>query len=315
MDQTFDALLNFNERTVVGDVRDLAEQTRTRRVAARDADPRIFAELLEAQRDAVLLGVELQDLGGDFVADLNHFGRVTDTAPGQVGDVQQAIDAAEVDERTVVGDVLDDALDDGAFLQRREQLFALFAHGSLEHGAARNNDVVALAVELDDLEFEFLAFVRRGVLDRTHVDERTRQECADAVRHDGQTTLDLAGDNALDQGTVVQSTFKEVPGSDALGLVARQTGFAETVFQRFDCDLDVIARLHFDFATIIAELVDRNVGLGLEAGVNDDEVLIHAHDFGSDDLTDAHFLAAEALFKERGKAFLGGNRSRHVKGT
>ena len=60
---------------VVGDVGDLAEQARAFRVAARDADPRIVAQLLEAQRDAVLLGVELQHLGADLVADLDHFGR------------------------------------------------------------------------------------------------------------------------------------------------------------------------------------------------------------------------------------------------
>jgi hypothetical protein len=35
-----------------------------------------------------------------------------DALPGHVGDVQQAVDAAEVDERTVVGEVLDDTLDD-----------------------------------------------------------------------------------------------------------------------------------------------------------------------------------------------------------
>ena len=165
--QAFDALLDLDERTVVGEVGDLAEQAGAGRVTAGDADPRIFAQLLHAQRDAVLLLVELEHLGGDFVADVEHFRRVTHAAPGQVGDVQQAVDAAEVDERAVVGDVLDDALDDGAFLQVVQQLLALFALAGFEHGAARQHDVVALAVELDDLEFEFLAFVRRGVLDRT----------------------------------------------------------------------------------------------------------------------------------------------------
>ena len=68
--QAFDARLDLDERAVVGDVGDLAEQARALRVAARDADPRIVAQLLQAQRDAVLLVVELQDLGGDFLADL-----------------------------------------------------------------------------------------------------------------------------------------------------------------------------------------------------------------------------------------------------
>ena len=128
------------------------------RVAARQADPRVFAELLHAERDAVLLLVELEDLGGDFVADRQHFRRMLDAAPGEIGDVQQAVDAAQVDERAVVGDVLDDALDDRAFLQRRQQLLALLAQARFEHGAARDDDVVALAVELDDLEFELPCF-------------------------------------------------------------------------------------------------------------------------------------------------------------
>ena len=68
--------------------------------------------------------------------------------------MQQPVDPAQIDERTVIGDVLDDPLDDGAFLQRLQQLLALGAEACFEHGTARNDDVVALAVELDDLEFE-----------------------------------------------------------------------------------------------------------------------------------------------------------------
>jgi hypothetical protein len=35
---------------------------------------------------------------------------VVDTAPGDVGYVQQPVDAAEIDESAVIGDVLDDAV-------------------------------------------------------------------------------------------------------------------------------------------------------------------------------------------------------------
>ena len=197
VDQAFDALLDLDERAVVGQVGDLAEQARARRVAARQADPRIFAELLHAERDAILFLVELEHLGGHFVADREHFRRMLDAAPGEVGDVQQAVDAAQVDERAVIGDVLDHALDDRAFLQRLQQLLALGAEARFEHGAARDDDVVALAVELDDLELERLAFERRRVLDRADVDQRAGQEGADAVDHDGEAALDLAGDQAL----------------------------------------------------------------------------------------------------------------------
>ena len=122
------------------------------RITAGDADPRIVAELLHAQRNAVLLGVELEDLGGNFVAHIEHFARVTDTAPGQIGDVQQAIDTTEVDKCAVIGDVLDDTLDDSAFLEVFDELFAILVGGRFENGAPRHDDVVALAVQLDDFE-------------------------------------------------------------------------------------------------------------------------------------------------------------------
>ena len=121
-----------------------------------------------------------------------------------------------------------------------EQLLALFAHRLFQHGTARDHDVVALAVELDDLELVFLAFVRRGVLDRTHVDQRTRQEGADAVGHDGQATLDAAGDDALDQGAVVERGSRSFQAAMRLAL-SRQAGLAVAVFEGVDGTVDEVA--------------------------------------------------------------------------
>src|SRR5690606_41544417 len=63
-----------------------------------------------------------------------------------------SVDAAEVHKRAVVGDVLDHAVDDGAFGQRLQQLGALFALRKLDHGTAGQHHVVAAAIQLDDLE-------------------------------------------------------------------------------------------------------------------------------------------------------------------
>ena len=158
VDETLDAGLELDEAAVVGDVGNLAEQARAGRVTTGDRDPRILAELLESERNAIALAVELQHADIELVADVDHFGRMTNALPRHVGDVQEAIDAAEVDERTVVGEVLDDALDDRAFLQTLEQLFALLGELALDHRATRDHHVVALAVELDDLELELFAF-------------------------------------------------------------------------------------------------------------------------------------------------------------
>src|SRR5690606_24511855 len=152
--QALDARLDLDEGAVVGDVGDLAEQAGAGRITAGDVLPRIVAQLLQAPRDAVALAVELQHADVQLGADVDHLGRMAHALPGHVGDVQQAVDAAQVHERAVVGEVLDHALDDGAFLQALEQLLALDAVLALDHRTAGDDDVVALAVQLDDLELE-----------------------------------------------------------------------------------------------------------------------------------------------------------------
>src|SRR5690606_36006896 len=147
-----------HEAAVVGEIGDLAEQAGAHRVTAGDVLPRILAQLLETQGDALALAVELEHLHFDLVADVHHLGGVFDALPRHVGDVQQAIDAAQLHGGAVVGEVLDDTLDGLAFLQVFQQRFALAAALLLYHGAAGNHYVVTLAIELDDLEFEVLAF-------------------------------------------------------------------------------------------------------------------------------------------------------------
>jgi len=79
---------------------------------------------------------------------VRNFGRVVDPAPGDIGDVQQAVDAAEINERTVIGDVLDDAVDDLTFFEILHQFLALFGAGLFQHRAARHHDIAAAAIHL-----------------------------------------------------------------------------------------------------------------------------------------------------------------------
>src|SRR6202165_3875894 len=151
VDQAFDARLQFDERAVVGDVGDAAGEARIERILRLDALPRIVQQLLHAERDAVGLVVDLDDLHLHGLADGQHFGRVIDPAPGDIGDMQQAVDAAEIDERTVIGDVLDDAVDDLALFEILHQLLALFGSGLFQHGTARHHDVAAAATHLAGL--------------------------------------------------------------------------------------------------------------------------------------------------------------------
>ena len=132
----------------------------------------------------------------------------------------------------------------------------------------------------------------RHVLDRTRVEQRAGQEGADAVDQDGEAALDLAVDGAGDELAGLERLLERHPGGEALGLVARQDGVAVAVLDGVDRDRDEVAGLDFELALVVLEFVDRNVGFGLEAGVDDHEVVFDADDFGGDDFAGCAFRSA-----------------------
>src|SRR5690606_35770165 len=281
--QALDAGLDLDERTVIGDVADLAEHAGVGRIATRDVVPRILAQLLEAEADAVALLVVLEHAHVELLADFHDFGRMAHALPGHVGDVQQAVDAAQVHERAVVGEVLDHALEHGTLDQLLHQRLALLGVLALDHRAARDHHVVALAVELDELELELLALQVHGVADRAHVDQRARQERADVLDVDGEAALDLAADAAGDGLVLLEGFLEFVPHHGALGLLARQHGLAEAVLDGVERDLDQVALGDVDLAGVVTELFDGHDALGLEAGVDDDHVGAHLDHGAGDD--------------------------------
>src|SRR5713226_1985169 len=198
VDQALDARLELDEGAVVGDVGDAALETRAHRILGLDALPRVVLQLLHAERNAVGLVVDLDDLDLHLLADIEHLGRMVDAPPRDVGDMQEAVDAAEVHEGAVIGDVLHHAVDDLAFFQVLHQLLALLGARLLQHGAAGDDDVAAAAIHLEDLERLRLVHQRTDVADRPDVDLRARQEGDRAVEVDREAALDLIEDDALD---------------------------------------------------------------------------------------------------------------------
>ena len=91
--------------------------------------------------------------------------------PAQLGDVHEAVHAAEIDERAEVHDRRDHALADLTRLEVGEELVALLALRLLEVRASGEHDVVAVLVELDDLGVEVPADERVQVAHPAQVDE------------------------------------------------------------------------------------------------------------------------------------------------
>src|SRR5262249_37627839 len=154
------------------------------RVAVEHLLPRIGLRLLETERDALAVAVDVEHLDLDLLADLEHLRRVVDVAPRQLGDVDQAVHAVQVDEGAEVDDVRDHAGDDVARVERVEDRLPHLLALVLEDGAAREHDVVPRAVELDHLAAELRAEELVQILDAADVDERRGQEAAHAEIQD-----------------------------------------------------------------------------------------------------------------------------------
>ncbi len=79
-------------------------------------------------------------------------------APGHVRDMEQPVDAAEVDKGSVIGDIFHHALNQLAFLQRRQRRLAVRrSRVSSKQHTAGHDDVAPPMIDLDDLERERLA--------------------------------------------------------------------------------------------------------------------------------------------------------------
>src|SRR5260370_10513623 len=106
--------------------------------------------------------------------------------------MQQAVDPAQIDESAVIGDVLDDAGEDLALLEAGDQLRALLGAALLEHGAARDDDVAARAVHLEDLEGLRRTQQRGDVAHRPDIDLAALQKRDLAAEGDREPALDPA---------------------------------------------------------------------------------------------------------------------------
>ncbi len=103
-----------------------------------------------------LLGVDLQYLGFDLLPDGEHIGGSVDATPGDVGHVQQAIDAADIDERAVVHQVANRAGDDFAFLDLGITQFLCGAIFFFEHDAPIDDHVLLGDIQLGDAAADLL---------------------------------------------------------------------------------------------------------------------------------------------------------------
>ena len=200
--------------------------------------------------------------------------------PGELGDVDEAVDAAKIDECAEVDDGRDDAFANLALLELREEGLANLGLGLLEVLTTGQNHIVAVLVELEHLGLDLLADVRREIAHAAHLDKGGRKEAAQADVDD-QAALDGLDDGALDDAVVFLDLLDVAPGALVLGALLGQDETPFLVFLRDDkgfdgvADLDDIIRID---VLLDGKFAGRNYTFGLVADVQENLVVIDLDD-------------------------------------
>ena len=280
VDESFDPFFDFNKRAVRHDVDDSSLDRGACRIFGFDFIPRILGLLLETEGDALFFIVDVEDHDLDFLSEFQHFVRMGDAAPGHIGNVEESIYAAEVDKRTEVGDVFDDTFADLIDFHILEKLCAAILAGLFEKFAAGNDDVPAVLIDLEDLEFIFLADEIVHVLDGTDVDLRAGQERFNAVEINDDAAFDAVLHQTGDDAAFAVFTGDLVPGLDEIRLLEADAGHAVFVFDFFQEDVDFVTDLRIG---PVSEFRGGNESFRFVADVNENAVVSLFDDFSGDD--------------------------------
>src|SRR5262245_26217810 len=286
VDEPFDSREDLDEGAEGDHLRDAPFDDVVLAVRVEDLLPWVGLGLLPAERDPLAVAVDVEHLDLDGLADVEHLGRVVHVAPAELGDVDQPVHAVEVDEGAEVDDVRDLTFDHVAGAQAVEDRLPHLLALVLEDGAAREDDVVARAVELDDLAAELLAEELVEILDASDVHERGRKESAYAEVED-ETALDDLDDLAGDRLAGLRGTLDALPCELEARALLREDeppfGVLLGEHERVDllADRDLVGGV--DRPTN-GELGDGDDALRLVADVDENLVLVDAHDRAVDDL-------------------------------
>src|SRR5499433_29701 len=301
VDEALHAGLELHEGAVVGQTHHPPLHLRPYRIAVVHHRPRIGRLLLVAEGDAPRLTVEVQHHHLDLVADLEDLRRMPHPPPRHVGDVQETVDAAQVDEGAIVRDVLHGAREDHALGEHGERVLALLLPLLLEDSPTGQYHVTAPTVQLDHLGADHLPEHGGEVLHGAEIHLRAGEEGAHAHVH-GEPTLDHLDHLAFHRRAAVVGLGDGVPHLDLVGLVLAEDDQSFAVLLGLEVHLDLLADLRQ--AAGVAEFFDGDGSLALVADVHEHLTVADLDHRAADDLTflDVAHPAIEPILH----AFLGG---------
>ena len=253
------------------------------------------------EADALHLRIDANDLHLHRIADVQDLGWMVDTLPRHVGHVKQAIDAAEVNEGAVVGDVLHHAIDHLALFELGDDLGALLCARLFKDGAAGNDNIAAPAIHLQDLEGLRHVHERRHILDGPDVDLAAGQEGHGSVEIDGEAALDAIENDAFDLFARVELLLKLRPAILAASFFAAKNGLSSRILDPLDINLDLVANMEGRRLHRGTEFFERDAAFRFEAHINNGEIFFDGDDLALDDCAFAWRRSAHRLVEKSSK--------------
>ena len=235
--------------------------------------PRLLRVILHAQRDLLLLGVEGDDVHIHGVAHGDDLGGVLDAGPGQLGDVDHAVHAADVNESAVRGQALDGAGVVLAYLDVVPHLSGGGGTGLGGHGTDGADHAAAGTVDLSDAQLHALLDHLGQVGAAGLAGLGSGDEHPDALDVGHQATLVLLGDDTLEHVLVLNGVLDGLPVLLGVQTLLGQLDHAVAVADQHDVGLDLLADL--------ADVLDLDIGIvaqlrkGDVAGILDTQFDLH----------------------------------------
>src|SRR5215475_6587141 len=117
MHQTFDPRFEFDKSAVIGQRDYLPSNSRPDRITLDRCRPRVRDQLFVSEADALFVLIELEHFHLNRLADSEQFVWILDATPRHIGDVQQTIESAEINEGAIFRNILDLTFDDDSLFE------------------------------------------------------------------------------------------------------------------------------------------------------------------------------------------------------
>ena len=270
VDQAVNARYDLSECAERHELEDLNLSNRADVVLGLEYVPRIVLLALVAEGDLLVFLIQTDNEYLYLVANRNDLGRVLDAAPGQLGDVNHAVHAADVYECAVGSQGLNGAVVLVAdFDGVPDLLSSSLASLSLDL-TDRTNNALALTVDLGDIEglLGLNQLAHRLILRYTGLG--CRDEYANAVCSCNNTAAVLLNDNTLNNGVLLVSLLNGLPALQLINALLGQSDGTLAVVYANNNSLDLVANVDvgsYVIVRVVRQLTQRDIRSVLNAQI------------------------------------------------